>query len=621
MTIGKEVAGFHDGMPDHARSRDRRTGLGAPVELRALLGLAIGAMVVAALYVGKDVFIPITLAVVLSFILSPLVNRLQHWRLWRGAAVFLAVLGALGAIGLVGTLIGSQAAALSEQAPQYAQTIQAKVHNLEGFASLKLGRLTRRLGIVLPSVEAPQAAPAPSSTQDAASTGTSEPPVSPVTSNSPLTIARTLLGPLLGPLETTIIVLVVAIFVLMQKEDLRDRFVRLLGAHDLHRTTLALDDAGQRLSRYFLAQLGVNSAFGVVIGLGLWAIGVPSAAMWGVLAGMLRFVPYIGSFLAAIAPMALAAAIEPGWTSALEVALLFALFEPITGYVLEPLLYGHSTGLSPISVIVAALFWTWLWGPIGLILSTPLTLCLVVTGRHVKAMEFFDILLGDRPALTPVEVFYQRLLANHVDAMLAFARQVLHEASLIEFHDEVLIPSLRLATQDHARGVMTADRVEAIHTSLHVLVEELGDDMDVPPVEPGRENVLCIPGPGPFDRIVAHVLLQLLLQDGTPATVARGPDEDASMSEAVLCCADPATSAALRRSVMRRWRRAHPAMALAVGFWPVEAPASQGVPLDAEGPVFRSLAAAVGHCLDGQEPEISEDAAQPAQCLPDSARA
>lgn len=620
MTIGKDVAGFHDVMPDPARSRDRRLGVGAPVELRALLGLAIGAVVIAALYVGKDVFIPITLAVVLSFILSPLVNRLQRWRLWRGAAVFLAVLAALGAIGLVGTLIGSQAAAMSEQAPQYAQTIQSKVHNLEGFATSKLGRLTSRLGFVLPSAEPPQAAPAPSSAQGVATPNASEAQAASGSSNSPLTIARTLLGPLLGPLETTIIVLVVAIFVLMQKEDLRDRFVRLLGAHDLHRTTLALDDAGQRLSRYFLAQLGVNSAFGVVIGLGLWAIGVPSAAMWGVLAGMLRFVPYIGSFLAAIAPIALAAAIEPGWTSALEVALLFGLVEPITGYVLEPLLYGHSTGLSPISVIVAALFWTWLWGPIGLILSTPLTLCLVVTGRHVKAMEFFDILLGDRPALTPVEVFYQRLLANHIDAMLAFARHVLHDASLIDFHDEVLIPSLRLATQDHARGVMTAERVEALQASLHVLVEDLGEDMPLPPMEQGAQAVLCIPGPGPFDGIVAQILFQALLLEGRPATIAQGPVEEASALAAVLCCADPASSSALRRSVMRRWRRAHPAMAIAVGFWPQEAPASPGIALDAEGPALSSLAAAIGR--DVQEgPAPSVDDAPPVQSLPDSARA
>jgi predicted PurR-regulated permease PerM len=612
MTIGKEVAGFHDVMPEPGHPRDRRGGPGSPSELRALLGLAIAAVVVVALYFGKDVFIPITLAVVLSFILSPLVNRLQRWRLWRGPAVFLSVLCALGAIGLVGTLIGSQAASMSEQAPQYAQTIQAKVHNLEGFATARLGRITGRLGLSLPTAVPEQAAPAPSAPQGAASQSAPEPRATGGSSTSPLTIARTLLGPLLGPLETTVIVFVVAIFVLMQKEDLRDRFVRLLGAHDLHRTTLALDDAGQRLSRYFLVQLGVNSSFGVVIGIGLWVIGVPSAAMWGVLAGMLRFVPYIGSFLAAIAPIALAAAIEPGWTSALEVALLFGLVEPITGYALEPLLYGHSTGLSPISVIVAALFWTWLWGPIGLILSTPLTLCLVVTGRHVKAMEFFDILLGDRPALTPVEVFYQRLLANHVDAMLAFARQVLGDATLIEFHDEVLVPSLRLASQDHARGVMTPDRLAAILESLHVLVEDLGEDMAVP--APDGAAVLCIPGPGPFDTVVAQVLEQMLHQAGLAARIATTAPEQAPDAPAILCCADPAGSAALRRSAMRRWRRAHGGLVIAVGFWP------QGAgEMESEEPALRTLAEAVGHLGPGAG--SIADAGRPERFPPDFAPA
>ena len=191
------------------------------------------------------------------------------------------------------------------------------------------------------------------------------------------------------------IVFIVTIFTLLQREDLRDRFIRLAGSGDLHRTTLAIDDAGQRLSRYFVSQFLVNTSFGLVITLGLWAIGVPSPGVWGALAGVLRFVPYIGALLAAVAPIALAAAIDPGWSMVILVTGLFVIVEPVVAYVVEPLVYGHSTGLSPVAVIVAAVFWTWMWGPIGLILSTPITLCLVVMGRHVKSLEFVDIALGD----------------------------------------------------------------------------------------------------------------------------------------------------------------------------------------------------------------------------------
>ena len=373
-------------------------------ELKTLAGVAVGTLVIAALYFGQEVLIPITLAVMLSFVLSPVVNLLQRLRLWRAPAVILTVIAALGLLGLFGALIGSQAASLTVNAPQYARTIEAKVQGVQGFAVARLASITKELGGKRPTTT-PRAATPTLATPSAPTTADQRRPI-PVEvvqgSTSPFAIARTVLEPILSPLETTIIVLIVAIFILMQKEDLRDRFIRLFGSSDLHRTTRAIDDAGQRLSKYFLSQLAVNTCFGVVIGLGLWLIGIPSPAMWGVMAGLLRFVPYIGPFLAAVAPAALGAAVDPGWGMALEVVALFVIIEPLTGYVVEPLLYGHSTGLSPVSVIVSAIFWTWLWGPIGLIMSTPLTLCLVVMGRHVKSLEFFDVLLSDRPALTPI---------------------------------------------------------------------------------------------------------------------------------------------------------------------------------------------------------------------------
>ena len=342
--------------------------------------------------------------------------------------------------------------------------------------------------------------------------------------SSVLAVARAVIEPVLGPLETTIIVLIVAIFILMQREDLRDRFIRLFGSTDLHRTTIAMDDAGQRLSRYFVSQLGVNTCFGVVIGVGLWLIGVPSAALWGVLAGLLRFVPYVGPLLAAVAPLTLAAAVDPGWWTTIYTALLFVIIEPLTGYVVEPFLYGHSTGLSPMSVIVAAVFWTWIWGPVGLILSTPLTLCLVVMGRHVKSLEFFDVLLGDRPALSEVNRFYQRTLANDPDEALDQAEKMLADRSLVDYYDSVVLPGLKLAAADEARGTISRQRAAEMTRSILAVIRDLEEHVDAKhtgtsnqerPIERSSTGlVVCVAGRGPFDDVVSAMLAQLLAQRG-----------------------------------------------------------------------------------------------------------
>lgn len=498
-------------------------------ELKSLLGIVVAALSVTALYFARDVLIPVMLAVMLSFVLSPLVNILQRFRLWRAPAVIVAVLATLGVIGLIGTLIGSQAAALSVNAPRYARTIEAKVESIQGYTVTSITAVTKLFG---GNKHLPARGGHPTTVQATASPGiglaTSEArravlvEMAPEEA-SPASIAQTILAPIVGPLETTIIVLVVTIFVLLQKEDLRDRFIRVFGSNDLHRTTLAMDDAGQRLSNYFLSQLIVNMGFGVVIGIGLWAIGLPSPAMWGILAGLLRFVPYIGSFIAAIAPMALGAAIEPGWTATIYVALLFVIVEPLTGYVVEPMLYSHSTGLSPVSVLISAVFWTWLWGPIGLIMSTPLTLCLVVLGRHVKSLEFFDVLLGDRPALSPVETFYQRILANNPDEALVQAEQFLTDRPLVDYFDEVVLAGLKLAAEDEARGAIDHRRSLQMIASMTEVIEDFRDQAAKEPalgqVNVAKQDVICIAGRGSFDASVSAMIVQLLEQRGIEAQV------------------------------------------------------------------------------------------------------
>jgi AI-2E family transporter len=338
------------------------------------------------------------------------------------------------------------------------------------------------------------------------------------------------------------------------------RSIRLFGARDLHRTTTALDEAAHRLSRYFLSQLAINTAFGIVIGVGLFLIGVPSPVLWGILGALLRFVPYIGSAIAAILPIALAAGVSPGWMMALETAALFLVVETLTGQFLEPLIYGHSTGLSPVSVVVAAIFWTWLWGPIGLILSTPLTLCLVILGRHVQRLEFLDVILGDRPALTPVENFYQRMLANDPDEALDQAELLLKERSLTAYYDEVALKGLQLAANDAQRGALNADQLERIKNGMRDLVRDLADHDDRDP-SPEKETetaetgsqaereiatssppgaaveqlapawrteapVLCLAGRGTLDEAATAMLAQLLTKHNLGSRVA--PHEAAS---------------------------------------------------------------------------------------------
>ena len=591
MTNPDNVAGYRDiltGSQDAPASNDgaaQIAGASAP-ELKSLLGIAVGTLVIAALYFGKEVLIPITLAVMLSFVLSPVVNFLQRLRLWRAPAVILTVLAALALLGLVGTVIGSQGAALAGNAPEYAKTIEAKVEGVQGFAVAKLAAVTKQLGGAhTPPGRAKSPAPTLAPAAQPAVGGRRPVPVEVVQGEtSPFTIARAVLAPILSPLETTILVLIVAIFVLMQKEDLRDRFIRLFGSNDLHRTTRAMDDAGKRLSKYFLSQLAVNTCFGIVIGLGLWAIGIPSPAMWGLMAGLLRFVPYIGSLLAAVAPAALGAAIDPGWAMAIEVVALFFIVEPFTGYVVEPMLYGHSTGLSPVSVIVSAIFWTWVWGPIGLIMSTPLTLCLVVMGRHVKSLEFFDVLLGDRPALTPVESFYQRILADNPDEALAQAELLLADRPLVDYYDRVVLQGLKLAVEDQAKGTIDKARAVTMTRSILSVINDLDDHVDVgpnhdiPALPPAASGlVACVSGRGPFDDAVSTMLAQLLKQRGAAsrsignAMVSREgiAQLDLGGVEVIaISYLELAGSPAELRYLIKRLRQRAPGAKIIVGLWP-----------------------------------------------------
>lgn len=585
--------------------------------LRGLLTLAVGVVLIAALYFGREVFIPLVLAVLLSFVLAPVVNLLRRIRLGRVPSVIVAVLLALAIIGGIGTLIGTQVAGLAGNLPQYQATVQKKFAGLqEGW----LGRANRVVQQVNQQVhDATQKADATGTTASTGPAGDTpkaqlvqvqEPEV------SPLTLARKVLGPVVEPLTTVGIVLVVVIFLLLQREDLRNRMIRLFGSSDLHRTTVAMDDAAGRLGTYFLAQLGMNATFGVIIGVGLWVIGVPNPLLWGVFSALMRFVPYIGAFISGIFPVALAAAVDPGWSMVIETAALFLVAEPVFGQVVEPLLYGHSTGLSPFAVIVSTLFWGFLWGPIGLILATPFTVCLVVLGRHVDSLEFFDIMLGDRPPLTPVENFYQRMLAGDPDEVRDLAEAMLKERSLSSYYDEVALKGLQLAANDFGRGVVTPGQLENIRASSRSLVEDFKDQADIEPAgeakavnpndtptlaershpkneavpgqAPPREAlpqawrdeapVLCIAGRGPLDEASSAMLAQLLRKHGLGARVAsyqavsRERIRDLDLTGVAMVCIsylDISGNPAHLRYLLERLKRRAPGVPVLVGLWPV----------------------------------------------------
>ncbi|GJE76224.1 AI-2E family transporter [Methylorubrum suomiense] len=477
--------------------------------------MVVVAIIVAGLYLGREVLIPIAIAMLLSFVLGPLVNLLRRLRLGRVVAVLAAVLFATGIIGALSTVIGVQVAELVQDVPRYQTTIERKIQGLrEGSLGrtmdyiANMNRAIHQGGSDEGKDEADRAKAAQESRErqareqarkdPAARTGQPEAePAKPMLVQveerrpSPLEIASTVLSPVVQPLATAGIVVVVLLFILMQREDLRDRLIRLAGSSDLHRTTVAMDDAARRLSRYFLGQLALNTAFGVVIGLGLWIIGVPNPVLWAIFSAMMRFVPYIGAVLSAILPLALAAAVDPGWSMVLATFILFAVIEPLVGHVIEPLVYGHSTGLSPFSVLISALFWAWLWGPVGLLLSTPLTVCLVVLGRHVDRLEFLDVLFSNRPALTPVENFYQRMLADDPEEAQEHAEMILQECSLSAYYDDVVLRGLELAARDAARGVLTPDQKADIRASITALVEDLEDREDGLP-EPASKSAKLI---------------------------------------------------------------------------------------------------------------------------------
>lgn len=603
------------------------TTLSAPQQapsglMRGAAAAVLAAVIFGTLYVGREVFVPIALAILLSFVLAPLVRLLQRGHIPRSLSVITVVLIAFVSIFALGGVMATQLAQLAGDLPRYQFTMREKIKSLRGTAAPSV--TLERAADVLQDLNKELAKPkdrAPSPTAPQADTPSLGPEAKaiPVEIRQPppstLESIAALIAPLLRPLTTTGIIVIFVIFILLQREDLRNRVIKLAGSHDLQNTTAALDDAARRLSRLFLTQLTVNAAFGIVIGTGLWFIGVPSPVLWGILAAVLRFVPYIGALIGAVFPLALAAAVDPGWSMLLWTAGLFLAVEPVVGHVIEPLLYGHSTGLSPVAVVVSATLWTALWGPIGLVLATPLTICLVVLGRHVEHLAFLEVMFGDRPPLSPPEIFYQRMLAGDPAEAVDKAEEFLKEKPLLIYYDEVALRGLKLAQNDLARGSLDQARIEKISATVGELVEDLADQEDpkIAPVvtqdpeaaaavETAEEStptlptlpiltneqlapewqsetpVLCAAGRTGLDEAAATMLAQVLARHGLRART-EGADaldtsniarlDTAGIKMVCLSYLDSSSPAHMRYSI-RRVRRRLPNAKILLGCWMAE---------------------------------------------------
>jgi predicted PurR-regulated permease PerM len=577
--------------------------------------------IITALYLAKAILLPLALAILLTFVLAPLVRLLEGWSLGRIPSVVIVVVCTILVIFGIGSFIGGQVAQLAEKLPQYQFIIQHKIQTassavsggtLEQFSRF-LDRLNKEIGIRNRDTgEGGSAGTA--SKSEGSETNTPVPVEIHAPQQTAMEVIHRVMESLLDPLATTGMVVIFVIFFLLQRRDLRDRLIRIAGSRDLRRTTEALNDAAHRLSRYFLAQTALNVVFGIIVATGLGLIGIPNPVLWGILAMVLRFVPYVGAAMAAAFPIALAIAVDPGWSMAFWTIGLFVIVEPLIGQVIEPLVYGHSTGLSPVAVIVAATFWTWLWGPIGLLLSTPLTVCLGVLGRYIGWLQFVDVLIGDEPPLSPAQSFYQRALAGDANELADQAEKQLKRQSLSTYYDEVVIQGLILAEVDIRRGSLEEKQVREINDAVRRLIDDLSEYEDnSPPVEAktdepavslkseedaqpslqqpslpilqladlssewaGDQAILCVSGRGQFDEAATLMFVQLLEKHGLKASVESDLAvfssnvvrlNGANVRMVCLSSLEIAHSPAHWRYSIRRFRRRLPQAKALAGLW------------------------------------------------------
>jgi predicted PurR-regulated permease PerM len=487
------------------------TGSSAPVRLGRSNILTVAALV-AILYFAQDFIVPVVLAALLSFLLDPINQWLERRGLRPTLAVITTTAISFLLIGVLIYVVTVQLLDLAQQLPKYKNNLVDKANSLKVSNEGPIGKAVETIKEVVSTLE--EKPPKELMSQKERDEQKDKPlavEVVPSTSDTMAT-ARKVLGPILSPIGTITVVLLVAVFMMLGRDDLRDRIVHLMGRGRLRLTTHALDEASRRVSRYLLAQLIVNVSYGIPIGVGLYFIGIPNAMLWGMLAVVLRFLPYIGPWIAAAFPVALSIAVSNSWTAFLLTIGLFVVMELISNNLVEPWLYGAQTGMSPLAIVVSAIFWTWLWGISGLVLATPLTVCLVVMGKHVPQLRVLDLLLGDRPPITRGDRLYHRLLARDEDEALELIQDDAEKTSSVAAFDGIALRAVRLIETDFADGLLLEGKRDEALLQLREIVAELGDARGLDPgVKPA---VLCIPASNLADEIAAEMLMEGLRMEG-----------------------------------------------------------------------------------------------------------
>lgn len=546
--------------------------------LPILLGTAV---VLALVYWARPILIPVALAILITFLLAPLVTWLTRRGLGRVPSATLVTLSALALTVLVGWVIARQVGALLESYPQYERNINAKIASLRWVgkeSTIERARnVARRMQRQLERADVED-------TPEEAEVRKAQ-PVRMVVDPGPFRIAAfwSFAAPILAPLAAAALVIVLVFFMLMGREDLRDRFIALIGERQLAQTTSALDDAGSRISRFLMTQLAINAAFGAIVGIGLFILGVPFAPLWGAIAFVMRYIPYLGPWLAMLLPFSMALLVTSDWSTSLAVVALFGVVEGITNLLVEPMLYGRGIGVSQPALLVAVAFWTWLWGPVGLVLASPLTVCLVVLGRHAPNLKFLDTLLGDRPALEPHQRFYQRLLARDHDEAVEIAEAQHEQRPLIEVYEQLLLPALNAVRQDARLDRIEETGVQQLSETVREIAETLASRTSDPAATtadgaespPARTRLLGIPSRDAADEAALSMMGALLGEsefDWMVATRAQATQEIVAMvqreaPDRIWIASVPPGGLMHARHLCTRLHARFPELPIAIGRW------------------------------------------------------
>ncbi|HET9390968.1 MAG TPA: AI-2E family transporter [Steroidobacteraceae bacterium] len=540
---------------------------GADTTRIALLTIVV---VVAVLKLAQEVFVPLALAILLTFLLAPLVKMLRRWHINRGLAVILSMALAFSVIGAVGTGVFNQFADLAHELPDYQHQLRVNLTHLSGVLRIGVEKTTRAVDQLTREID--RVAPLEPRQRGVSKVQVVQPP------ENALQTVRDVVSPVVKPLATTLAVIVLVAFMLLRLPDLRERLLRLLGSRNMYITTEALNEAASRVSRYLLMQILINGWTGLWVAGGLWYLGVPNALLWGALTMVLRFIPYIGVWMSAAMPLTLSFAVFDDWMRPLEIFGLFAVLELLSYAVLEPLLYGSHTGVSPVALLLAAGFWTWLWGFAGLLLAIPMTVCAAVMGKYIPQLQFLWVLLGDEPVMEPYERLYQRLLSSSADDADRVLHGALRAKSLLEVCDSILVPAIALVEADHERGVLTDAKRSTIFEHVSLWLDERLDSLDsmrsrlVGFANPDRPPpILCIAAADRADEIVAKVFEAVLLERGMNPYVRSARDNFEPTlppgTMAVVVSALPPEAVPSARAVCKSVHTSDPTMPVFVGLW------------------------------------------------------